>query len=269
MSIGQNFYGDQELQDITNLSNQQSLDSLGYGDRAARYADPFMDSRPQYVKALSRLTRNPGSFASSPVYKFAYDQGLEALNRKGPVRSGAKLAALTKYGQDMASQQYFNQAKLLSDLATSGSSPAAAGIAYERGTNRSQDQAQLAAAARAAGNGSSGSRGTYGGAPSTPWWMQGSMPASPSDALRDQVNNERTAYNAGTAVYNTYSGQDPRSMSLAQLNAEGSMYGFKPVNPYPTSSGGGAFSGGNGYGGFPDTSQPSYDYEVDDDGYVY
>jgi len=147
------FYGNQGLTDIEDLSRRQGKQSLMYGDQAARYADPFMGERGKYQKQLSDLLADPGSFSSSPVYKFAYDQGLEALNRKGSLRSGNKLAALEKYGQDMASQQYFPQAKLLSDLAMSGSSPATAGAAYERGTSRSQDQMQLSAAARAANSG--------------------------------------------------------------------------------------------------------------------
>jgi len=148
MAIGQDFYQNQGLTDIENLARSQSRQSLSYGDQAARYADPFMGERGKYQKQLSDLLANPGSFSSSPVYKFAYDQGLEAINRKGSLRSGNKLAELERYGQGMAGQQYFNQAKLLSDLAVSGSSPTAAGVSYERGVGRSQDQAQLAAAAR-------------------------------------------------------------------------------------------------------------------------
>jgi len=148
MAIGQDFYQNQGLTDIENLARSQSRQSLSYGDQAARYADPFMGERGKYQKQLSDLLANPGSFSSSPVYKFAYDQGLEALNRKGSLRSGNKLAELERYGQGLAGQQYYNQAKLLSDLAVSGSSPTAAGVSYERGVGRSQDQAQLAAAAR-------------------------------------------------------------------------------------------------------------------------
>ena len=153
MAIGQNFYGDQGLSDIENLSRSQSAQSLAYGDQAARYADPFMKERPIYQNQLRKLTEKPGDFASSPVYQFAYDEGLNALQRKGNVRSGAKLAALMKYGQDRASQLYGMQANILSPLAMSGSSPASAGMSYAYGTARSQDQAQMAAAARMAGSG--------------------------------------------------------------------------------------------------------------------
>ena len=155
MAIGQNFYADQPEQDFANLSRLQSSQALGYGDQAARYADPFMDQRKQYQNQLSNLMANPGSFASSPTYQFAFNQGLEALNRRsaasGKTGSGNYLADLMKYGQGMASQQFFPQANLLAQLAQGGSSPAAAGLSYARGADRSQDYAQLSQMAKSAG----------------------------------------------------------------------------------------------------------------------
>lgn len=201
MAIGTNFYGDQGLTDIEDLSRRQGKQSLIYGDQAARYADPFMGERGKYQKQLSDLLANPGSFASSPVYKFAYDQGLEALNRKGSLRSGNKLAALEKYGQDMASQQYFPQAKLLSDLAMGGSSPAAAGLAYARGTERSQDQAQMSAAARAAG---SSQAYQPAGTSSLPWYMSESLWGNKGSAL--PTGGASGGYGAGYGGYGGYTG---------------------------------------------------------------
>ena len=61
---------------------------------------------------LSRLLSDPSSIESQPGYKFAFNQGLEAVNRtnaaKGMLGSGNRLYDLTKYGQDMASTQYNN-----------------------------------------------------------------------------------------------------------------------------------------------------------------
>lgn len=155
MAIGQNFYADQPEQDFSNLSRLQSGQALQYGDRAAQYADPFMGERKQYQNQLSNLMANPGSFASSPTYQFAFNQGLEALNRRsaasGKTGSGNYLADLMKYGQGMASQQFFPQANLLAGLAQGGSSPAAAGLSYARGADRSQDYAQLSQMAKSAG----------------------------------------------------------------------------------------------------------------------
>lgn len=87
--------------------------------------DPFASQRPQYQNQLQTLMQNPGSFASSPAYQFAFGQGLDAVNRteaaKGMLGSGNRLYDLTKYGQGLAGQQYFQQAGLLSNLSGSGS----------------------------------------------------------------------------------------------------------------------------------------------------
>jgi hypothetical protein len=251
MAIGQNFYEDQPLQDISNLSRLQSAQALGYGDQAARYADPFMAERGKYQKKLSDLMENPGSFSSSPAYQFAYDQGLEALNRKGNVRSGSKMAALTKYGQGMAGQQYFNQAKLLSDLAMSGSSPASAGLSYARGTERSQDYNQLSAAAKAAGQQSRGGGGGGGAAQSTPWWMQPQqMPTTGSQS----PGWTQTTYGqgGGSLPYSTNLGADPRSMTLDQLNSEAARYGMDAVYP--------DYGGGSDWSGYDPAAYAEQDY---------
>jgi len=146
MAIGQNFYGDGD--EINNLFRSQANQSINAGYNAADLADPFRNERKGYQNSLRSLMANPGEFSSSPVYKFAYDQGLNALQRKGSIRSGNKLAELMKYGQGMASQMYFPQANLLSTLsgATTGS-PAAAGLAVSGAFNRSQDQRQAGKAA--------------------------------------------------------------------------------------------------------------------------
>ncbi|MDE2097574.1 MAG: hypothetical protein KGL39_10035 [Patescibacteria group bacterium] len=86
--------------------------------------DPFSTQRPQYQSQLQTLMQNPGSFASSPAYQFAYGQGLNAINRtdaaKGLTGSGNRLYDLMQYGQGLASQMYFPQAALLSNLSGSG-----------------------------------------------------------------------------------------------------------------------------------------------------
>lgn len=124
------------IQNIT-AQNQPQV-SQEIGKTAASLADPFAEQRPQYQQQLANLMRNPGEFASSPAYKFAFEQGMEGVNRtaaaKGQLGSGNRLLDLTKFGQGLAGQQYFQQADLLSGLAGSKtSSPAAAGISYARG----------------------------------------------------------------------------------------------------------------------------------------
>lgn len=141
-------------EDIASLANLQSGQSQFAGLEGAKLADPFMNQRSAYQNQLKTLMENPGAFASSPTYKFAFDQGLDALNRRaaatGKTGSGNYLSDLMKYGQQMAGQQFFPQANLLAMLAgaTTGS-PAAAGLSYTGGINRSQDQQSIGAVARA------------------------------------------------------------------------------------------------------------------------
>lgn len=164
MALGviSDFYGPQDT--FARQLQNQSAASPGIGYEAARLADPFGNERKQYQNQLSTLMTNPGSFESSPFYKFAYDQGLESIQRKGNVRSGNKLAQLMKYGQGMASQHYFPQANLLSTLsgATTGS-PAAAGLAVSGAFERSQNLANLASANKAAGQNPMGGASPMGG----------------------------------------------------------------------------------------------------------
>ena len=69
---------------------------------------------------LRSLLDNPDSIQQSAAYKFRVGQGQEALQRsmgaRGMLNSGNRLMDLTKYGQDMGSQEYDNQYKRLSDL---------------------------------------------------------------------------------------------------------------------------------------------------------
>ena len=71
-------------------------------------------------RRLADLLDNPDSIKQSGAYKFRLNQGQEALQRsmgaKGMLNSGNRLSELTKYGQDMASQEYDNQYGRLSDL---------------------------------------------------------------------------------------------------------------------------------------------------------
>lgn len=69
---------------------------------------------------LRALLDNPDSITNSAAYKFRVNQGQEALQRslgaKGLLNSGNRLMELTKYGQDMGSQEYENQYGRLASL---------------------------------------------------------------------------------------------------------------------------------------------------------
>lgn len=246
MALGDisDFYGPEDT--FANLSRQQSGQSINQGYEAARLADPFANERKQYQNSLRDLVTNPGSFSSSPFYKFAYDQGLNALQRKGGVRSGNKLAALMSYGQDRASQSYFPQAQLLSTLAgaTTGS-PAAAGLAVSGAFNRSQDQASLAAAQRAAGQ-NRGSAMPAGG---------GYSPGSYAPSSGAGANYYPTGYVPGSGTLPKYGyGAEP---VYQPISGAGTGY---VSSDYGTTT----FGGGGSYAQSPYANQyPSYI----DDGY--
>lgn len=74
--------------------------------------------------ALNRLTDPAASFAASPGYQFALDQGQQAVERArsatGNLASGNTLAELTRYGQGMANQEYGNWWNQQSGLAGAG-----------------------------------------------------------------------------------------------------------------------------------------------------
>jgi len=239
MAIGQNFYG--EGDEINNLFRSQANQSINAGYNAADLADPFRNERKGYQNSLRSLMSNPGEFSSSPVYKFAYDQGLNALQRKGSVRSGNKLAELMKYGQGMASQMYFPQANLLSNLAMSGSNPGVASAAVSGAFNRAQDQRQMGTAAGMY----SGSGAKSGGSGGVPWYMQG-MPGLDPNAKGSALPTGGASGIPGYSNYGDYNGygdpyrgvqtytlpsmgNDPRSMSLSELNVASGQYRYPNV----------------------------------------
>lgn len=75
-----------------------------------------------YETRLKSLMDNPDSIANTGAYKFAFNQGQEALNRqlaaKGMLNSGNRLYELTKFGQGLASQQYGQEMDRLGNLAS-------------------------------------------------------------------------------------------------------------------------------------------------------
>lgn len=89
-----------------------------YGDIRAFY-NPYQQAG---VDALGRI--KSGQFEMDPSYQFRMSEGLKALQNaataRGGGRSGATLKALTRYGQDLASQEYGNQFNRNMSLANLG-----------------------------------------------------------------------------------------------------------------------------------------------------
>lgn len=71
---------------------------------------------------LRSLLDDPDSIKQTGAYKFRVKQGEDALQRqlgaRGMLNSGNRLMELTKYGQDMGSQEYENQFGRLGNLLT-------------------------------------------------------------------------------------------------------------------------------------------------------
>lgn len=92
----------------------------GGGQPGSSYA--YQDTAAPYRTRLNALLDNPDAIANTGVYKFALNQGNEAVNRnlaaKGLLKSGNRLAELTKFGQGLASQQYGQEADRLANLAS-------------------------------------------------------------------------------------------------------------------------------------------------------
>lgn len=122
----------QQLSDLLRMG-----DAYGWGDAEASTANPFSvggsggaptvstDNRfasglTDAESRLRALLDNPDSVQQSAAYKFRVGQGQEALQRslgaKGLLNSGNRLMELTKYGQDMGSQEYDAQAGRLGSL---------------------------------------------------------------------------------------------------------------------------------------------------------
>lgn len=137
---------------------------------------------------LRSLLDNPDSIKQSAAYKFRVGQGEEALQRslgaKGLLNSGNRLMELTKYGQDMGSQEYEAQAGRLSSLLST----------YGQGYlgDRSANTAEFGARANAwaAGDRANTDRFT---AESNAWTQRGGL-------LRDLYGGASTAANQSVAT---------------------------------------------------------------------
>lgn len=110
------------------LSQAQQLSDLAAKLRTE--SDPFSPYRAGYAQQLQQLMANPSSVANTPGYQFGMDQGTQALMRSsaagGYTGSGNEGIALTKFGQDYASQQYMAQIAQLAGLSGANINPASA-----------------------------------------------------------------------------------------------------------------------------------------------
>ena len=89
--------------------------ATAYGD-----ANPFSQYRKKFGQQLSDFMDDPNSITDTPGYKFAFDQGMTALNRtaaaKGGRLGGGVLLDAQKFGQGLASQMRQAEIANLSNL---------------------------------------------------------------------------------------------------------------------------------------------------------
>ena len=108
-------------QRMTDPSYWMQAFGMGSGSGGGGVGAPqYQDTAAQYRTRLNTLMDNPDSIANTGAYKFAFNQGNEAINRnlaaKGLLKSGNRLAELTKFGQGLASQQYGAEFDRMSNL---------------------------------------------------------------------------------------------------------------------------------------------------------
>jgi hypothetical protein len=101
------------------------------GEQRRQYDQTRTDLMPWLQAGQGALTQmqqlnagNFDSFKTSPDYQFAYDQGMQSLDRsaasRGGLYSGGHSADLMKFGSGLASQNYNNYYNRLAGLAQVG-----------------------------------------------------------------------------------------------------------------------------------------------------
>lgn len=102
-------------------SYQNGASSGGMGMGPTRRGGFMQGEDDFYSRRLRDLISKPGSFTGTPGFKFALDNGRQAIERsfaaKGMGNSGNVLSELMKYGTGLASQEYGNRVNELAGLA--------------------------------------------------------------------------------------------------------------------------------------------------------
>lgn len=135
------WFGSQGAKDQVNAMKEAiALDERRYEETKTNLS-PYVNFGKGQLNHLNDFlsTKNPMDY-KDPGYQFRVDQGMKGLEgnaaTSGMLQSGDTLRGLTRYGQDMASQEYGNafnrylsEGNFLQNLAGMGQS-AAAGLGY-------------------------------------------------------------------------------------------------------------------------------------------
>jgi hypothetical protein len=103
---------------VGDVYNRSGDDLIGAGRTANEYLNPYIVAGGNALTSVSSLAQAPEErftgqgLEMDPGYAFRQAEGLKALERsaasRGIGQTGGTLKALTRYGQDMASQEYQN-----------------------------------------------------------------------------------------------------------------------------------------------------------------
>jgi hypothetical protein len=137
ITVGTTLYGaSQQKGAAKSAANaQQQAADAATAEQARQYDQTRADQQPWMQagqQALGQMqSLNSGDFSSfkqSPDYQFAFDQGLQGLDRsaasRGSLYSGGQSADLMKFGQGLASQNYNQYYNRLAGLSGAGQTTA-------------------------------------------------------------------------------------------------------------------------------------------------
>jgi hypothetical protein len=103
---------------VGDVYNRSGDELVGAGRTANEYLNPYIDAGGNALTTLSSLAQAPEErftgqgLEMDPGYAFRQAEAMKAIERsaasKGIGQTGGTLKALTRYGQDMASQEYQN-----------------------------------------------------------------------------------------------------------------------------------------------------------------
>jgi hypothetical protein len=103
---------------VGDVYNRSGDDLIGAGRTANEYLNPYVQGGGQAFQTLSDLAQAPEerftgtNLEMDPGYQFRQAEAQKAIERSAAARgigqTGGTLKALTRYGQDMASQEYAN-----------------------------------------------------------------------------------------------------------------------------------------------------------------
>ena len=156
-AVAQNSAANKAASAQKNAANQAIAATQQNYDRTKSDLQPYITLGGNAVGTLNALNNGDTSaFRADPGYQFAFDQGLQGLDRsaaaRGALYSGGHNADLIRYGQGMADQQYGQFYNRLMGLASLGQN-ASSNLGSVGTGNAASIGANLTNAGNAAANG--------------------------------------------------------------------------------------------------------------------